>query len=134
MNPKFLHGCGLFIDTNPVPFWWSQLLADENFKRRLVERWKTLRQNELSTSKLLDEIDRATVYLSEAQKRNFQRWRVLGRRILGNPHPGPPSYEQEVLQLKTWLQARLKWMDANIGAPLRPEDNLRRSVIRRVFD
>ena len=122
------------IDTNPVPFWWSRLLADENFKRRLVERWKTLRKNELSTSKLLDEIDRTTVYLSEAQKRNFQRWRVLGRRILGNPYPGPPSYEQEVLQLKTWLQARLKWMDANIDAPLRPENNLRRSVIRRVFD
>ena len=122
------------IDTNPVPFWWHRLLADENFKERLVKRWKTLRKNELSTSKLLDEIDRTAVYLSEAQTRNFQKWRVLGRRIFGNPYPGPPSYEQEVDQLKMWLQARLKWMDANIDAPRRPEDNRRRSVIRRVFN
>ena len=102
------------IDTNPVPFWWSRLLTDENFRQRLVKRWKTLRKNELSTSKLLEEIGWTAAYLSEAQKRNFQRWRVLGRRILGNPYPGPLSYEQEVRQLKTWLLARLKWMDGHI--------------------
>ena len=101
------------VDTNPVPFWWRRLLADENFKQRLVKRWETLRKNELATSELLDEIDRTAKYLSEAQKRNFQRWRVLGRRILGNPraYGSANTYEQEVLRLKTWLLARLKWMD-----------------------
>ena len=122
------------IDTNPVPFWWSRLLEDENFKQRLVDRWKMLRKNELSTSKLLDEIDRTAAYLSEAQKRNFRKWPVLGRHIFGNPYPGPPSYEQEIQQLKTWLQARLKWMDANIDEPQRPANSRRRSVIRNVFD
>ena len=105
------------IDTNPVPFWWGRLLADENFKQRLVERWRTLRKDELSTSELLDEIDRTAEYLSEAQRRNFQRWPVLGRRIFGNPRSGPPTYEQEIQELKTWLQARLKWMDAHIDSP-----------------
>ncbi len=105
------------IDTNPVPFWWRRLLADENFKQRLVKRWETLRKNELATSKLLDEIDRTAEYLSEARKRNFQKWRVLGYRVFGNPGPYLPTYEQEVQELKRWLQARLTWMDSNIDSP-----------------
>ena len=117
------------IDTNPVPFWWGRLLADENFKQRLVERWRTLRKNELSTSELLDEIDRTAKYLSEAQKRNFQKWSVLGRRIFGNPYTGPPTYEQEIHELKTWLQARLKWMDAHIDSPRQLTNSRRRAVI-----
>ena len=105
------------IDTNPVPFWWRRLLADENFKQRLVKRWETLRKNELATAKLLDEIDRTAEYLSEARKRNFQKWRVLGYRVFGNPGPYLPTYEQEVQELKRWLQARLTWMDSNIDSP-----------------
>ena len=107
------------IDTNPVPFWWNRLLADKNFRRRLVERWRTLRKSELSISQLLDEIDRTAAYLSEARTRNFQKWPVLGRRIFGNPYSGPLTYAQEVQQLKTWLQARLEWMDAHIEFPRR---------------
>ena len=105
------------IYTNPVPFWWERLLADENFKQRLVKRWKALRKNELATSKLLGEIDRTAEYLSEAQTRNFERWPVLGRPVFGNPGPYLPTYKQEVQQLKTWLQARLKWMDQHIKSP-----------------
>ncbi|MDE0467171.1 MAG: CotH kinase family protein [Candidatus Poribacteria bacterium] len=105
------------IYTNPVPFWWDRLLTDEDFKQRLVKRWQALRKNELATSKLLNEIDRTAKYLSEAQKRNFERWPVLGRRVFGNPGPYLPTYEQEVQQLKTWLQARLKWMDQRIKSP-----------------
>ena len=105
------------IYTNPVPFWWDRLLTDEDFKQRLVKRWQALRKNELATSKLLGEIDRTAKYLSEAQKRNFERWPVLGRRVFGNPGPDFPTYEQEVQQLKTWLQARLQWMDQRIKSP-----------------
>ncbi len=121
------------IDTNPVPFWWERLLTDENFRRRLVKRWETLRKNELATSEFLDEIDRTAKYLSEAQKRNFQRWRVLGRRIFGNPraYGSATTYEQEVIRLKTWLLARLKWMDQNIGSPRQLPTGWRPSVQRR---
>ncbi|MDE0636053.1 MAG: CotH kinase family protein [Candidatus Poribacteria bacterium] len=102
------------IYTNPVPFWWDRLLSDESFKQKLVKKWKTLRKNELVTSEILDEIDRTAEYLSEAQKRNFQRWRVLGHSLFGNPGPGRPTYQGEVDEMKTWLQTRLQWMDKNI--------------------
>ena len=108
---------GWLIYTNPVPFWWDRLLQDENFTRKLAKRWAELRKDILATSKLFKEIDRTAEYLSEAQKRNFQRWRVLGHRIFGNPTWGAPTYQQEVEQMKMWLHARLKWMDKHIASP-----------------
>lgn len=121
------------IDTNPVPFWWERLLTDEKFRQRLVKRWESLRKDELSNSEFLDEIDQTVKYLSQAQKRNFQRWRVLGRRIFGNPraYGSATTYEQEVMRLKTWLLARLEWMDRNIASARQLPTGWRPSVQRR---
>ena len=102
------------IYTNPVPFWWHRLLQDENFKQKLVRKWKTLRKDELATTTIFDEIDRTVAYLSEAQKRNFQRWRVFGRVIFGNRGPGRLTYQGEVDDMKIWLEKHLEWMDKNI--------------------
>jgi len=109
------------VYTNPVPFWWHRLLTDKSFKAKLVKRWKTLRKSELATTKILDEIDQTTEFLSEAQKRNFQRWRVLGSSLFGNPGPGRLTYQGEVDDMKSWLQTRLQWMDKNIE--LLPQQN-----------
>ena len=117
---------GWLIYTNPVPFWWDRLLTDENFRRKLAKRWQALRKDELTISELLDEIDRTAEYLSEAQKRNFQRWPVLGRRIFGNPNSGLPTYQQEVQQMKNWIQARLKWIDTHIESPRSSTYSIRR--------
>ena len=111
---------GWLIYTNHVPFWWDRLLQDRNFTKKLVKRWQTLRRDVLATSKLLDEIDRTAEYLSEAQKRNFQRWPVLGRRVFGNPTRGASTYQQEVKRMKRWLQARLEWVDKHIASPSPP--------------
>ena len=118
---------GWLIYTNPVPFWWDKLLKDKNFRQKLAKRWQALRRDELATSKLLDEINRTAEYLSEAQKRNFQRWQVLGRSVFADPGPGPPTYEQVVVEVKTWLQARLKWIDKHIESP-RPSTFRRRGL------
>ena len=118
---------GWLIYTNRVPFWWDKLLKDKNFRQKLVKRWQALRRDELATSRLLDEINRTAKYLSEAQKRNFQRWPVLGRRVFGNPTWGLPTYQQEVEEMKRWLQARLTWMDKHIASP-RPSTFRRRRL------
>ena len=121
-NPGFNQGWktdGWLIYTNHVPFWWDRLLQDKDFTQKLAKRWKALRKDILATSKLLDEIDRTAEFLSEAQKRNFQRWRVLGRGgfLVGNSTEVAQTYQQEVKQIKTWLQARLKWIDTHIESP-----------------
>lgn len=102
------------IYTNPVPFWWHRLLSDNNFKQKLVKRWKTLRKNELTNTAILGEIDRTAEFLSEAQKRNYQRWPVLGHVLFGNPHAGKPTYHGQLDEMKTWLKTRLQWIDQNI--------------------
>ena len=111
---------GWLIYTNRVPFWWDRLLQDRNFTKKLVKRWQTLRRDVLATSSLLDEIDRTAEYLSEAQKRNFRRWPILGHRVFGNPTRGRSTYQQEVEQMKRWLQVRLEWMDKHITSPSPP--------------
>jgi hypothetical protein len=113
---------GWLIYTNPVPFWWDRLLQDKNFTRKLAKRWKALRKDTLATSKLLDEIDRTAEFLSEAQKRNYQRWSSHGHSTFGDPlltNRGLLIYQQEVEGIKRWLQTRLKWMDTHIASPRR---------------
>ena len=113
---------GWLIYTNPVPFWWDRLLQDKNFTQKLAKRWKELRKDILATSKLLDEIDQTAEYLSEAQKRNYQRWSSHGHSTFGDPlltNRGLLIYQQEVQQIKRWLQTRLKWIDTHITSPQR---------------
>ena len=86
----------------------------KNSSRNLSNGGKNSGKNELATSEIINEVDQTVQHLSEAQKRNFNRWRVLGRTIFGNPGPGYPTYHQEVEKMKIWLKTRIKWMDENI--------------------
>ncbi|MYA71323.1 hypothetical protein F4141_12745 [Candidatus Poribacteria bacterium] len=111
---------GWLIYTNPVPFWWDRLLQDKNFTQKLAKRWQALRKDVLATSKLLDAINQTAEYLSEAQQRDYQRWASHGRNASGNrllTNRGLLVYEQEIQQIKRWLQARLKWIDTHIASP-----------------
>lgn len=113
---------GWLIYTNPVPFWWDRLLQDKNFTQKLAKRWQALRKDVLATSKFLDAIDQTAEYLSEAQQRDYQRWASHGHNAFGDlslTNRGRLVYEQEVEQIKRWLQARLKWMDTHIASPRR---------------
>jgi CotH kinase protein len=97
-----------------VPFWWDKFLSDTAFKNNLRCRWKQLRQTSLGLSHLNFLIDSVASLTTEARQRHFQRWPVLGQYVWPNPEPIATSYEGEIETLKTWLAARLKWMDANI--------------------
>ncbi|NPV00143.1 MAG: hypothetical protein HPY53_02060 [Brevinematales bacterium] len=110
--------------------WWvpyrylpSKLLKDPSFVKKLIARWYELRQNVLSDWNVEFIIDQITIRIDEAQKRNFQKWPVLGVYLWPNPQPLPKTYEEEVSKLKCWLLKRLKWVDQNIKgiANLPPE-------------
>ena len=113
---------GWLIYTNPVPFWWNRLLQDKNFTQKLAKRWQALRKDVLATSKFLDAIDEAAEYLSEAQQRDYQIWFSHGHNASDDlllTNRGLSVYEQEVQEIKRWLQDRLKWMDTHIASPRR---------------
>lgn len=113
-DPHFLNN-----DWFQVPFWWRKLYADPAFMYRVSLRWLDLRDNVLSTTRVLAAVDSLVELLDEAQSRNFNRWPVLDEYIWPNPYVGG-SYTAEVDTLKKWLTARLAWMDTQIPDPYPP--------------
>jgi hypothetical protein len=102
-----------------VPFWWMRFMQDSSFVSNLRCRWKQLRQNVFSEDQIDHLIDSISNLVSEAEKRHFQRWPILGQYVWPNPDPIPGSYEEEITTLKSWISARLQWIDQNIpnGGP-----------------
>lgn len=101
-------------DTWLVPFWWKRLMTDEAFKSKLIERWKSLRQSQLSDNQLDKTINDFNKQITESGMvaRNFERWNILNQRIIPNSSKG--SHEKEISRMKSWIKAHAKWMDENI--------------------
>lgn len=99
---------------DPRACWFRRLLRDDSFKNRLIRRWGELRQDILSMKNIFSLIDDSIYLLDEARQRNFERWPILGQYVWPNPEPVAQTYEEEIDQLKTWLEQRAAWMDANI--------------------
>jgi CotH kinase protein len=97
-----------------VPFWWPRLLQDKLFVEKLNFRWNALRKNEFSEKVLIQNIDIQVNYLknTNAVERNFDRWRILNKRIEPNETKG--SHDQEIVLFKNWLKQRLVWMDREL--------------------
>src|SRR4029079_8151760 len=97
-----------------IPFWWNRFMEDTAFKGSLRCRWKQLRSTTLSETHFNFLIDSVFNLVNEARVRHFQRWPILGQYVWPNAQPIPTSYEGEIAALKTWIAARLQWIDVNI--------------------
>lgn len=97
-----------------IPFWWDRLLQDEEFGRKVAERWTSLRSNQFQTAKIHAYIDSVAGVLNvESQQRNFQRWPVLGQYVWPNYFVGN-TFQSEVTWLKNWVTVRMQWLDFNM--------------------
>lgn len=97
-----------------VPFWWTKMLQDPIYTDILKCRWAQLRQSTLHTDTLLNLIDTMAMLLDESKDRHFTRWPVLGTVLWANPQPVANDYAGEISNMKTWIQQRLIWLDANM--------------------
>jgi hypothetical protein len=104
---------GLQVHINPVSWWWDRLLLDSIFITNIKERWYTVREKQFSNESILGIIDSLSLLLEIPQRRNFERWDVLGRYIWPNAFIGE-SFEEEMDFLKTWTVNRLDWLDRNL--------------------
>jgi hypothetical protein len=95
------------------PFWWNRMLEDTLFANEVKCRWTGLRQTVLSDSALLNYIDSMATLLAVPAERHYQKWPILGTYVWPNNFVGT-SYQAEVNYLKTWIQNRTVWMDANM--------------------
>ena len=90
--------------------WYRRLFQDPDFGQRYVDRWSQLRTNILANSTVLGRVDEMAALLQESQKRNFEKWPILGRPVNPNYFVGS-SYEEEVSWMKKFIQTRLDWME-----------------------
>ena len=96
-----------------IPFWLKNLFESRNVRERTAHRWAQLRKNELTDARLFEFIDACADTLAEAQKRNFERWPILGQYIWPNV-VRYDTWEQEIDYLKDWLIKRTQWMDRQL--------------------
>jgi hypothetical protein len=102
-------------DTYPVPTWWTKFMQDTSFTQKLYCRWHELRQNILSLTSLNNYVDSSAAVLSAAQQRNFTQFPIIGAYIYPNPQTeNGATYQSEVNDVKSWLAARIAWMDGAI--------------------
>ena len=95
-------------------FWWARLLQDPSYTAQLRCRWDELRLTTLSIPVLNNYVDSIAEYLNESQARHFTVWPILGIYTWPNPSPIPADYSGEITALKTWINDRIIWMDANL--------------------
>ena len=95
------------------PFWFERLLEDTLYQNRLKCRWEYLRGRSFHEDSIFNFIDSIALYINDAQERNFQKWDILGTYVWPNFFIGN-TYQDELIFIKTWLSARLDWIDNNI--------------------
>ena len=112
-----------------IPFWWRNLMTDNNFRKQTRLRWQQLRTNELSTQRINVLIDSMTLVLGNAPTRNFQKWQILGRYIWPNSFIGT-TYSSEISYLKKWVADRITWIDGQIATfPVGQHEILDKAVV-----
>jgi len=115
-------------DTNQDPEGWvinhsqylEQLLEAPALSGRLASRWAELRQGPFSTARVGAWMDSysATLVATEVAN-NFAIWPIEDIEF-EQIYPAYTLYDvtshaEEVARLKSWLEARLSWMDGNVA-------------------
>ncbi len=92
-------------------YWWKRLLEDPWFENEVFCRWDDLRTNVLSNESFEYFINHSVNFLGAAVERNFEKFKILGTYIWPN-ETWPETYEEEIINMKSWISDRLEWMDS----------------------
>jgi hypothetical protein len=95
--------------------WYVRLLQDSSFANELRCTYEQYRSTILDTTYLFAYIDSVHSLVAHAQDRHFKKWHLLGAPGFA-PEAGlsATTYGAELDTLKSWISARLQWMDANL--------------------
>jgi len=86
--------------------FWKDLFNDPTFKCYLTKRWKELNaaSGPLNYFVIADRMDQLSKLVSEAMVRENRTWGTI------------PNQSGEVAKMKEWLQARINWLNTNLGS------------------
>ncbi len=126
------------VGFNPQAPYINRLMQDPNFVQAVSDRWAQLRSGIFSTSQLMSDMDANVAILANGTTnypvgttlpagittpsnpllRNFPRWPELGQPVttdaMGDPNG---SWIVDVNLAKSWLTARVNWMDSQFIPP-----------------
>lgn len=98
--------------------WYNTLMQDPNFQSKISARWSQLRQGPFSDSQLNALVDSLSSSLSNAAKRNFQKWNILNTATVGGfGTQTTQTWEQQITILKNFLTQRAAWLDQSGWKP-----------------
>jgi hypothetical protein len=93
--------------------WYTRLFEDPAFRARVQARWNELQRNNVPRDLQRLIFSRGN-YLGLVQKRNFQRWPILGTWVWPN-RVVTGTYEGELSAADNWLRTRLAWMGTEMA-------------------
>jgi hypothetical protein len=101
--------------------WFNELLRHPDYRRRVIARWKKLREPGAlySEERIRAMISENLQVLSRGPaSRNFSRWKVINRPLFPVVYftvfPMYDTWEGEVRRSEKFLLDRARWIDANI--------------------
>ena len=104
---------------NPSTGWWiresvwmRQFFRNPDFCARVTEMWNELYPK---LPQLEDDIRAWAAEIDDAQKRNFQKWNILGVKVWPN-YVVMGSYKGEVDFLIDFIKKRAAWLNTEINA------------------
>jgi len=113
---SLLTGGFQFEGARNVNDWYPRLTKDPAFMARARERYKALRTRLLSEAAFDRRIAQLTAPLARAAERDFAKWPVAmvlpPNAFVRGPSVG--SWPEQVEALRTFLHARLRWMDGKL--------------------
>lgn len=101
--------------------WFQRLWQDENFRDRVCERYRQLRETTLADEHIAEKIASYQEELGEAVDRNFKVWGYSFKENLlaGTSKEGTSrnirSYEEAMKQLTDTIRERLVYLDKELG-------------------
>ena len=92
---------------------FDRLLGNAAYRDKFVARWNQLRDRQFSAKTIQSMMDTNVRLLGDAPRRNAARWPVAGW-----PYPDRVTFEGDVSRMKSWIEARVSWLDREINQRL----------------
>ncbi len=88
---------------------FDRLMGNRDYREKFAARWRRLREREFSVATVQGLIDASVRTLGEAARRNAARWRQAE-----GYYPDQLTFDEDVSQMKAWVEARVRWLDGEI--------------------
>ena len=99
---------------------FDRLMRDPAYNERFARRWKELRNGAFSVKTVQAMIDANVRTLGVAALRNANRWQTAAA-----AYPDTLTLQEDAAEMKTWIEARIRWLDSEIQRRTQSQNALR---------